>query len=231
VAAAPGTAPLSAFANIGIGYVSGDNDFFHLRPSDAEYWNIPKGFLHPSVRNGRSLPARQITSRTVQTWKKADQQVLLLRLKRNDELPYSVMRYLDSEAGKAAREAYKCRNRAPWYAVPDVQVPDFILTYMSGRSPQLVKNEAGVTCTNTVHSVRIKDPDLARKLLPSWNSTAVQLSCEMEGHPLGGGMLKLEVREAGRILFPSSDFALDRSTAKEVNSGLAEIRRWRHYAT
>jgi hypothetical protein len=222
--------PLGSFANIGIGYVSGDNDFFHLRPSEAEYWNIPQQFLQPTVRNGRSLPAKQITPRTVQDWKRADQQVLLLRLRKDDELPTPVERYLDSTAGRAAREGYKCRNRAPWYSVPDVQVPDFILTYMSGRTPQLVRNAAGVTCTNTLHSLRIKDRPLAEKLLPSWSSPFVQLSCELEGHPLGGGMLKLEVREAARVLFPSPDFALDGKAAREVNSGLVEMRRWRHYA-
>jgi hypothetical protein len=229
LATAPGSSPLRDFAKIGIGYVSGDNDFFHLRPSDADRWGIPEHFLHPSVRNGRSLPARQITRPLVEAWKRADHQMLLLRLKRGDELPESVKRYLNSDGGKAARQGYKCRNRAPWYAVPDVQIPDFILTYMSGRSPQLVKNEAGVTCSNTVHSIRIKDLELARKLLPTWKSPVVQLSCELEGHPLGGGMLKLEVREAGRVLFPNGDFTLDRATTIDVNSGLAEMRRWRHY--
>jgi adenine-specific DNA-methyltransferase len=224
------TARLADFAKIGIGYVSGDNGFFHLRPSDAEYWNIPAQFLHPSVRNGRALPERQITRRTVQEWAKLDRQMLLLRLRRGEELPSSVKRYLDSDAGKAAREAYKCRNRAPWYAVPDVQIPDFVLTYMSGRSPQLVRNAAGVTCTNTVHSVRIRDSALAKTLMPSWGDPLVELSCELEGHPLGGGMLKLEVREASRVLFAASDFKLDRRDAIDVNSGLAEMRRWRHYA-
>jgi predicted RNA methylase len=226
-----GATCLSGFANIGIGYVSGDNNFFHLRPSDAQSWGIPAQFLHPSVRNGRSLASRQITPRTVQGWRQQDMQMLLLRLRPGDEIPSSVKRYLDSAAGKTAREAYKCRTRAPWYAVPDVQVPDFVLTYMSGRAPQLVRNEAGVTCTNTVHSVRIKDRALAEKLLPSWGSPLVELSCELEGHPLGGGMLKLEVREAGRILFPAPEFALDREETKAVNSGLAEMRRWRHYGS
>lgn len=224
------TLRLAAFANIGIGYVSGDNDFFHLRPSDADYWGIPEKFLHPSVRNGRSLPTKQITARTVHNWKRADQQMLLLRLRRGDELPTSVKRYLDSPAGQLAREGYKCRNRAPWYAVPDVQVPDLILTYMSGRAPQLVRNDAGVTCTNTVHSLRVRDLKLASRFLPSWDSPFVQLSCELEGHPLGGGMLKLEVREAARILFPSPAFDLDRTAKMEIGQALVEMRRWRHYA-
>jgi hypothetical protein len=230
IGAASDTAPLGAFAKVGIGYVSGDNDFFHLKPSEAALWGIPDKFLHPAVRNGRSLPDKQITARTVEAWKREDQQMLLLRLRGSEEVPTPVKKYLDSQAGKAAREAYKCRNRAPWYAVPDVQVPDLILTYMSGRTPHLVGNEAGVTCTNTVHGVRIQDHALAAKLLPSWRSPVVQLSCELEGHPLGGGMLKLEVREAGRVLFPNPEIALDQSVLREVNSGLAMIRRWRHYA-
>jgi hypothetical protein len=33
-----GTPRLGDLASVGIGYVSGANDFFHLRPSDAESW-------------------------------------------------------------------------------------------------------------------------------------------------------------------------------------------------
>lgn len=225
----PDSHRLNAFADIGIGYVSGDNDFFHLRPSDAARWDIPARFLHPAVRNSRSLPKGKITPETVRSWQKADRQMLLLRLRHGDDLPSSVTRYLDSAAGHAAREGYKCRNRSPWYAVPDVQVPDFVLTYMSGRSPQLVQNAAGVTCTNTVHSIRIRDQQLAMKLLPSWGSSAVQLSCELEGHPLGGGMLKLEVREASRVLFSAADH-LDKRAKQDIKAGVSEMRRWRHYA-
>jgi hypothetical protein len=227
---AGGSRALGTFASVGIGYVSGDNDFFHFRPSAAERWNIPARFLHPTVRNSRALPKGRITAQTVGDWKKADQQMLLLRLRKSDELPTSVRRYLDSAAGRSAREGYKCRNREPWYAVPDVQVPDLVLTYMSGRSPQLVRNRAGVTCTNTIHSIRIKDAELARKLLPSWGSPEVELSCELEGHPLGGGMLKLEVREAARVLFPSPEVALGRQARLDIKAGIAEMRRWRHYA-
>jgi adenine-specific DNA-methyltransferase len=221
---------LRDFANIGIGYVSGDNDFFHLRPSDADRWQIPSAYLHASVRNGRVLPKSRITRRLVQEWRRADQQVLLLRLRQNDELPCSVRRYLDSEGGRKAREAYKCRTRAPWYSVPDVQVPDFVLTYMSGRSPQLVRNDAGVTCTNTVHSIRIRDHSVADRLLPSWGTPFVQLSCELQGHPLGGGMLKLEVREAAQVCFVNPEMKFDHTAAAAIKDGLAEMRRWRHAA-
>ena len=155
--------------------------------------------------------------------------MLLLRLRQGEEIPSAVERYLDSDGGRRAREAYKCRTRAPWYSVPDVQIPDFVLTYMSGRSPQLVRNDAGVTCTNTVHSIRIRDRDLAEESLVAWDTAFVQLSCELEGHPLGGGMLKLEVREASRVRFPGAHVRFDRAATTAIKDGLAQMRRWRHY--
>ena len=225
-----GSHALGDFANIGIGYVSGDNEFFHLRPSDAEKWDIPSAFLHPSVRNSRALPSKRITRKTVDEWRKADQRMLLLRLRRGEDIPGSVRNYLESDEGRRARSAYKCRNRAPWYSVPDVQVPDFVLTYMSGRTPQLVKNDAGVTCTNTVHSIRLKDRAAAKTHLPLWDTPFVQLSCELEGHPLGGGMLKLEVREAARVRFQSPDRRFEQADLTIIRDGLTEMKRWRHYA-
>jgi adenine-specific DNA-methyltransferase len=219
---------LADFASVGIGYVSGDNDFFHLRPSDAKRLRIPSAFLQPSVRNGRAMPDKQITKATVDDWKRNDQQVLLLRLTRNQEIPTAVRNYLDSSAGREARQGYKCRNRAPWYAVPDVQIPDFVMSYMSGRNVNLVRNAAGVSCTNSVHSVRVRNHALATKLLAQWSSPFVRLSCELEGHALGGGMLKLEPREAGRIVFPSIA-TIGKANGDELKGAIETLQRWRHY--
>ena len=220
---------LCDFASVGIGYVSGDNDFFHLRPSDAKRLGIGSKFLHASVRNGRLMPSRQITTATVDAWKRSDDQVLLLRLRGDQEVPANIRRYLDSAAGKEARTGYKCRNRTPWYVVPHVYVPDFVMSYMSGRSVNLVRNSAGVTCTNSVHSVRIKDPSVAKKVLPLWNTPFVRLSCELEGHALGGGMLKLEPREASRILFPGPLPALV-GADEMLTDAIVTMQNWRHYA-
>lgn len=224
----PNTHRLADFAAVGIGYVSGDNDFFHLRPSDAQHLRIPSVFLQPSLRNGRAMPEKQITKATVDNWKRNDDPVLLLRITRDQPLPDSVRSYLDSSAGHEARQSYKCRSRAPWYAVPDVQIPDFVMSYMSGRNVNLVQNSAGVSCTNSVHSIRVRDKALASKLLPQWSSSFVKLSCELEGHALGGGMLKLEPREAGRIVFPSAA-AIPESYTDELKEAIGTLQRWRHY--
>lgn len=223
----PGAHRLGDLAHVGIGYVSGANDFFHLRPSEAERWDIPSKLLHPSVRNGRALPPSRVTKAVVTRWTREDEPVLLLKLAKSEEVPRAVRRYLDTDAGHLARQAYKCRVRDPWYSVPDVQVPDFFLSYMSGLEPSLVRNDAGCTCTNSVHSVRLKTPRAARHLT-RWRSAFAQLSCELEGHPLGGGMLKLEPREAAAIILPESA-ATKRAENAVINEAIRTMRSWRHY--
>lgn len=219
------TRRLGDIASVGIGYVSGANDFFHLRPSDADRWDIPNRFLHPTVRNGRSLPSRAVTKANVATWLRDDEQVLLLRLPKSSDLPASVMRYLSTDTAKLASGAYKCRSRDPWFSVPDVNVPDYFLSYMSGEQPSLVANRADCTCTNSVHAVRLKSRDGA-KHLKSWGTPLVQLSTELEGHPLGGGMLKLEPREATQVILAESDDQFSMSLFAEATDTL---RTWRHH--
>jgi hypothetical protein len=218
-------------ATVGIGYVSGANDFFHLRPSQADKLGIPPALLHPAVRNGRALPANRLTKNTIDKWRAADEAVMLLRLPKTSttKLPAAVRRYLDSTAGFEAREAYKCRVRDPWYSVPDVQMPDFFLSYMSGVTASLVLNAAGATCTNSVHGVRVRDKAAMATLVKHWENDFLSLSREIEGHPLGGGMLKLEPREAGQILLPPEDL-LPQVDGQIMADAVSTMRRWRHYA-
>ena len=118
VAQRPDSSRLGLEASVGIGYVSGANEFFHLRPSEAARWSIPEQFLQPTVRNGRALPDRTLSPDTIEEWRLADQPMLLLRIPRDTKPPSPVVAYLDSEKGQRARQTYKCRNRNPWYSVP-----------------------------------------------------------------------------------------------------------------
>ncbi len=222
----PANKRLSDFAHVGIGYVSGANDFFHLRPSEARKAGIDGKWLVPTLRNGRGVSNGVLARGHVESWIKADEQMLLLRLPKDSELDSKVRQYLKGEKAVEAMNGYKCRTRTPWYSVPDVRIPDFFLSYMCGESPFLARNDAGITCTNSVHAVRVKDHRAANDALAAWGSDMTKLSCELEGHPLGGGMLKLEPREASAVLF-----AMEGKTAAAselVREAVFEMRRWRH---
>jgi hypothetical protein len=100
---------------------------------------------------------------------------------------------------------------------------------MSGAEAALVRNDADCTCTNSVHSVRLREGIDASLLLDAWDSPLARLSCEIEGHPLGGGMLKLEPREASNIYIHTAKLS-KRDTA-DVTSGIQAMREWRHHGT
>ncbi|MBC8869839.1 MAG: SAM-dependent DNA methyltransferase [Planctomycetes bacterium] len=218
-----------AVARVGIGYVTGSNDFFHLRPSEASIWEIPSKCLLPTVRNARSLPPIVLDGKTIQHWRSRNEPYLLLRLTRGDSLPAPVRDYLDSPPGIEARAAYKCRHRRPWYVVPDVRIPHAFLSYMSGKTPQLAENKARCSCTNSVHAVEMINGWRTSTLRKVWQHPLAHLSCELEGHPLGGGMLKLEPGEAANIVLPLPRLSLGQSDLNLIHDGISTMQVWRHY--
>ena len=222
------TVRLGALAQINVGYVSGANDFFHLRLSVARKLDIPDVCLQTTVRNVRAMPPAQINASTVRRWLREDRQMLLLHLRKNQELPGTVRAYLETERAKEVAARYKCRMRKPWYVVPDVKIPDFFLSYMSGRRVSLVRNSARCACTNSLHTVILKEKAALPRIRAAHRSPLFQLSCEIEGHPLGGGMLKLEPREACNVLIPSHS-ALASADERIVRAGIAALQAWRHY--
>jgi hypothetical protein len=218
---------LGNVARVGIGYVTGANEFFHLRPSAAVALGIPEGVLRVSVRSNRDLVVDDVDEDVVDSWIAADRPVLLLDLAGVTELPQSVTAHLESAAGQAASRTYKCRNRQPWFAVPDVRTPHAFLSIMSGQGPRLVGNSAGVTCTNSVHAVHFLDEADAMRYVSNWRNELTTLSCELEGHALGGGVLKIEPAEARRVLL-APELDLSEEQKELLRSGTRELRRWRH---
>ena len=236
MAADPGAVRLGQIAQVGIGYVSGANRFFHLRPSEVERFAIPDEFLVPSIRNSRYVTGAVIDEADVECWVQRDEPIFLLRIPPRADVPGAVEAYLDTAEGRQAKGSYKCRNRTPWYTVPDVRRPEFVLTYMSGKTPALAANRGRCTCTNALLAVELRsglfDGGAAlagRQLSTAWGSSVGRLSCELEGHPLGGGMLKLEPGEARHLLL-ASETAIDRSDGSLLKEGIEVMRQWRHVA-
>lgn len=219
----------SDIGHAGIGYVTGANDFFHLRPSEARRIEIPSRLLRVAVRKAEQLPAVVVDESVKREWIAKDQPVLLLDLNGQRDLPEPVNRYLATDDAKRAKQTYKCRTRNPWYAVPDVKVPHAFLSYMSGVRPSLVRNDAHCVCTNSVHAVVLKPGIVIGEIQRAWNHPLCELSCELEGHPLGGGMLKLEPGEAANVRLPVNGLKLSPAQIETIREATEEARRWRHY--
>jgi hypothetical protein len=97
-------------ARVGIGYVTGANDFFHLRPSRVASLDIPDDVLRISVRSNRDLAVDDVTSEVVASWLAEDRPVLLLDLVDVKDLPktcgFTLVRCLGGRARCRVYEDY-----------------------------------------------------------------------------------------------------------------------------
>jgi len=207
-------------ADVGIGYVTGANDFFHLSAEECRRWEIPKRFLRPCVLNLRGFNGLEYDSQHWKDRRSEGEKVYLLALPSGpaDALPRSVQAYLRHGESKGLRKRYKCRIRPFWHAVPHVRIVDAFLSYMSGTQPLLVTNAANLVAPNTVHVLRFNQGCRPLSYAASWKSSLTRLSCELEGHALGGGLFKLEPSEAGNVL-------VVRPRAMPVRNLISRLRR------
>lgn len=205
---------LGDVANVGIGYVTGANDYFHVSSQIAKEWNIPTECLKPTVYKGSAFKGLRFTEKDWQTT--ADAGFLFYP---NIDDTSNVADYIKHGEAQKIHTAYKCRVRSPWYKVPHVYEADAFLTYMNGLQSQFVVNDAKAVAPNTLHLVRLRNGSTltATDLAALWQTSLTALSVELEGHAMGGGMLKLEPSEAKQILIPKLEKPLPKSFANQLD--------------
>jgi len=217
LAVQPRVRRLGALAEVGIGYVTGANRFFHLSPAEVARWELPPEALRPAVWRSRALVGLRLSR---QDWQRAcasgtagyllqvngDPLKPCAQVAGSPDNSEAVWRYLAHGEASGVAQGYKARERRCWYQVGNVKVPDLLLAAM-GLRLALVTNEANVTVPNTLHVVRLYPhaQTTALDLSLGWQSTLTRLSLEVEGHALGGGLLKLEPSEARRVLVALPD--------------------------
>jgi adenine-specific DNA-methyltransferase len=193
---------LGDVSDVGIGYVTGANDFFHVSQEEVARNRVSSKYLRPAV-GSLSKQAGLIFRRS--DWeigRREGKKSYLLALPpvREQLLPAGIRSHLDHGRASQIHLRFKCRVRDPWYSVPHVRKADAFLSYMSGGRPKLVLNPTGLVAPNTLHLVQFVERKYVKSVPAGWCSSLTSLSCEIEGHALGGGMLKLEPTEAERLL-------------------------------
>ncbi|MDJ0336581.1 N-6 DNA methylase [Salinibacterium sp. G-O1] len=205
---------LETWGDTTLGMVTGNNRYFALSPSRVKELGLPRNELLPLSPPGSTHLRGLVLS-----------QYMLTRLGQNgketrlfhpgSEPSAEAQAYIDAGHAAGVDQAYKCRVRKNWYRVPLVKPADLLLTCMNADTPRLTTNLAGVYHLNSIHGVFLKNDlrEIGAELLPlaSLNSITL-LNAEMVGRAYGGGILKLEPREADRWMMPSPELVRSRAT-------------------
>ena len=190
-----------------LGAVTGNNGFFALnRDRVAELGLSREDVLPLSPPGSRHLRSLTLSKKAWRALEEANGRAWLFRPP--DPLSPAAARYIEAGEREGVNRAYKCRVRNPWWETPVVPPADLLVTCMNADAPRLTSNLAGVYHLNSVHGLYVRPEvrELAVRLLPIGILNSMTLvGAETVGRAYGGGVLKLEPREADRLPVPSPE--------------------------
>ena len=205
-----GFSALGTYGAPELGTVTGANQYFTLSESTRTRYQLDESrdVIPISPPGTRHLHGVSFTQADWRRLRDNGEAVWMLCPEPDGTITSGLTRYLKAGEALGVPEAYKCRVRSIWYRPPAVSPPDLFFTYMSHRYPRLIANKAKVTFVNSMHGLRLaKDaPKISRDALPllSLNSVTM-LGAELYGRSYGGGILKMEPREAASLPVPSPE--------------------------
>ena len=195
--------PLSQYADVDVGVVTGKNAFFVLTQEQVEEHDLDE-YVTPLVGRSAQLRGARLTTAEWRSLAKSGERVFLFHVPThvNGGLSEAGKRYVQLGEELDVHRGYKCSVRKPWYAVPSVYEPDCFFFRQIYDFPRLVVNTAGATSTDTIHRMRCRGN--AKRVAQSLYTHLSAASAEIEGRSYGGGVLELEPTEAERLLMPAS---------------------------
>jgi len=212
---------LESWGSISLGAVTGGNSFFALSQETMDRHHLdakdtvpisPPGSKHLRMLDFSDADFARMTSGGKRT---------RLFYPAAGRLSDAAEAYIAYGESLGISDAYKCRKRNPWWRVPLTKKPDLFITYMNAAGPNLCANGAGVYNLNSCHGLVLDDACKAwgKAYLPlACLNSATLMSAEIVGRPYGGGILKLEPREAAVLAVPSP------ATVARAASALDSVR-------
>lgn len=213
----PSFTTLEKWGSTTLGMVTGDNGFFTLSPAEVARRRLRADeVVAISPPGSRHLRALSLTAGSWEALGAGGQHTYLFRPveTRLRALSPGARRLIAEGEAAGVDDRYKCRVRTPWWRVPTAATPDLFFTYMNNDAPQFATNPTGAKHLNSVHGVNLAAPyrRIGRSLLPlAALNTITLLGAELVGRAYGGGMLKVEPKEADLLPVPTPAFVELRS--------------------
>lgn len=189
--------------DVDVGIVTGQNDFFVLSQARAESLSL-KPWTRRLVSRSGHLKGIIFSDADWRANAENELSAYLLDLpdKPAELLSQAAQAYIAFGEAAGLNAGFKCRTRKRWHVVPSVWTPEaFMLRQVHGY-PKIILNQAGATCTDTIHRVRFRGEADGNLVTAAFLNSLTFAFSEVTGRSYGGGVLELEPNEAERLPLP-----------------------------
>ncbi|MCY2988841.1 MAG: hypothetical protein NTY19_13380 [Planctomycetota bacterium] len=194
---------------IGLGAVTGDASYFLMTDEERRRHDLPTSAVMPVLSKSKHIRSASISPERWMELLSAEERVWLFRPRAAVVPQPAVQRYLElPEAdGGCRRDAYKVRNRHPWYVTPLPPRPDGFMSGMSQSGPWVCLNGmVRLSATNTLYTVRfprrlLQDEQCAWALMLLTDIVREQLPSAVREYALG--LAKLEPGDVSQLRLPN----------------------------
>jgi hypothetical protein len=192
------TTSFGEIANIHLGGVTGDAKYFLLSDDQRRTLGLPINSVIPIVSRARQLRKGFIDEAEWKALLNSGERVWLFNPPQSLLHDAAVSEYLNLglRDGGCDRQAYKIRNRDPWYRTPLPPSPHAFLSGMDDRGPWMCFNEMPrLNATNTLYVVRFRD-EVEENMRFGWAlallASPVQRQCRRVRRRYADGLTKYE---------------------------------------
>ncbi len=187
-----------------VGIVTGRNEFFMLKQSQVEEWNLQVVTTKVvSKSNQLSGIIFNDSDFDANAQKDLPNQLFLPENTEFNLLDKHSQTYIKYGEKKEFHTGYKCRIRKNWFITPSLWIPQGFALRQVNRYPKLVLNYVEASSTDTIHRVRFLSEEYSPEsiVVCFLNSLTFAFS-EVTGRSYGGGVMTFEPTEIEELLIP-----------------------------
>jgi adenine-specific DNA-methyltransferase len=187
-----------------VGIVTGRNEFFMLKQSQVEEWNL-QDVTTKVVSKSNQLSGIIFNDRDFDANAQKDlpNQLFLPENNEFENLDKYSQKYIKYGEEKKFHTGYKCTIRKKWYITPSLWIPQGFALRQVNRYPKLVLNHVEASSTDTIHRVRfISDEFSPESIVVCFLNSLTFAFSEVTGRSYGGGVMTFEPTEIEELLIP-----------------------------
>ncbi len=187
-----------------VGIVTGRNEFFMLKKSQAAEWNL-QNVTTKVVSKSNQLSGIIFNNKDfdVNAQKDLPNQLFLPENTDFEHLDKQSKEYIKYGEANEFHKGYKCRIRKNWYITPSLWIPQGFALRQVHRYPKLVLNHVKASSTDTIHRIRfISDEYSPESIVVCFLNSLTFAFSEITGRSYGGGVMTFEPSEIEELLIP-----------------------------